>query len=68
MELLIGIVIVLFLYYHFVLSKNGKLDFWKVAQARPELAYSFFSLSPAFIVFENEMPAIMGSEYLIRFL
>lgn len=54
MEWLIGIVVVGFLYYRFVLVKSGNLKFWKVANGNPEEAYVFFKRNPCFVVFESE--------------
>ena len=56
MEWLVVAVIVGFLYYRFVLVKGGNLKFWKLANAHPEEAYSFFSANDCFVVFESEPP------------
>ena len=56
MEWLIGIAIVGFLYYHFVLVKSGNLKFWKVAHAYPEEAYAFFKRNDCFVVFDCKPP------------
>lgn len=56
MEWLIGIAVVGFLYYHFVWSKLGNLKFWKLANAHPEEAYSFFKNNSCFVVFDSEPP------------
>jgi hypothetical protein len=56
MEWLIGVAVVGFLYYRFVLVKGGNLKFWKVAQVNPEEAYAFFKGNPCFVVFESEPP------------
>lgn len=56
MEWLIGIVVVGFLYYRFVLVKSGNLKFWKIVQANPEEAYDFFKRNACFVVFESDPP------------
>lgn len=56
MEWLIGIVVVGFLFYRFVVVKSGNLKFWKVVQANPEEAYAFFKCNPCFVIFESEPP------------
>lgn len=56
MEWLIGIAIVSFLYYRFVLVKGGNLKFWKVVHAYPEETYALFKSNPAFVVFDSEPP------------
>jgi hypothetical protein len=56
MEWLIVIVIVGFLYYRFFLVKGGNLEFWKVVNAHPEEAYSFFKGNDSFVVFDSEPP------------
>ncbi len=40
----------------FVLVKGGNLKFWKVVNAHPEKAYSFFKANDCFVVFESEPP------------
>lgn len=54
MEWLIGIIIFAFLFYHFIMVKNGNLDFWKIANANPEEAYLFFEKSPHFVTFDTK--------------
>lgn len=54
MEWLIGILIVGFLYYRFVLVKGGNLKFWKVVNSHPEEAYSFFKRNDCFVVFDSD--------------
>jgi hypothetical protein len=54
MEWLIGIAIVGFLYYRFVIVKGGNIKFWKVAHANSEETYAFFKSNPAFVVFDTE--------------
>jgi hypothetical protein len=56
MEWIIGIAVVAYLYYRFVLVKSGNLKFWKVAQANPEEAYAFFKHNSCFVIFEREPP------------
>ena len=51
MEWLVVAVVVGFLYYRFVLVKRGNLKFWKVVNAHPEGAYSFFKANDCFVVF-----------------
>jgi|LQYC01.1.fsa_nt_gi hypothetical protein len=56
MEWLIGIVIVGFLYYRFVIVKGGNLKFWKIVNGHPEEAYYFFKGNDCFMVFDSEPP------------
>ena len=56
MEWIVVAIVVGFLYYHFVLVKGGNLKFWKVVNAHPEEAYSFFKANDCFVVFESEPP------------
>ena len=56
MEWLIGVVIVGFLYYRFVLVKSGNLGFWTVVNGHPDEAYSFFKNNEYFEVFDSEPP------------
>jgi hypothetical protein len=53
---LIGIAIVGFLYYYFVLVKSGNLKFWKAANSHLEEAYVFFKQNPCFVIFDSEPP------------
>lgn len=56
MKWLVIIVVAGFLYYRFVLVKGGNLNFWKVAKANPEEAYSFFTGDDSFVVFDSKPP------------
>jgi hypothetical protein len=56
MEWLIGIILIGFLYYRFVLVKGGNLKFWKIVNANPDKAYSFFMSKNCFVVFDSEPP------------
>jgi len=56
MKWLIGIAIVGFLFYRFVLVKSGNLKFWKVANSHPEDAYVFFKHNDCFVVFDSDPP------------
>ena len=56
MKWIVGLLIVGFLYYYFVIKKAGNLKFWKVAQAHPEEAYAFFKGNSCFVIFESEPP------------
>lgn len=56
MEWVVAAVIVGFLFYHFVMVKSGNLTFWKIANAHPEKAYSFFKDNDCFRVFDSEPP------------
>lgn len=56
MEWLIGIAVVGFLYYRFIIVKSGNLKFWKAAHANPEAAYAFFKQNSCFVVFDSEPP------------
>lgn len=51
----IGIAVVVFLYWMFILRPGG-LDFWKLAGKYPDAAYEFFRTSPYWKVFEGELP------------
>lgn len=51
---LIGVVIVGFLYYHFILVKHGNIKFWKIVSDHPEEAYVFCRASDCFAIFDSK--------------
>lgn len=57
MEWIIGVVIIGFLYYKFVLVKAGNLNFWKTIARHPDEFYEFIKNNQNFIVFETESSA-----------
>jgi len=54
MEWIIGIVVLVVLYYFFVMKKHGNLDFWKLAAKSPDSAYQLFKEEDCWLVFEDK--------------
>jgi hypothetical protein len=55
MEIVIGFVIVIFLWWLLIL-RPGKIDFWKLAKKFPDDAYDYFQSEECWMIFENELP------------
>lgn len=55
MNWLIGMVVVAFLYWFFIL-RPGRLDFWKVAAQNSDAAYDHFVSASCWKVFEDGLP------------
>lgn len=55
MKIFIGIIVLIFLYWFFIL-RPGRLDFWKLAGKYPDEAYDLFKSQDCWVVFEEELP------------
>jgi len=63
MEWIIGIVVLVVLYYFFVMKKHGNLDFWKLAAKSPDSAYQLFKEEDCWLVFEDKPLARNSSNF-----